>query len=146
MVSMQKVVAIGAGSVMALAAAAQVIVPPCCKYLWEWPPDRNPDGACSGNHSYTCQTGSSYVWGDDPLSDAKGPFIQAKCKEVFLFGNAQFLRVDCAEFPPPGKFIGVLPNGQCCYAVGSEIDIQVIETNAGYQIRRCEGNCDGSQS
>lgn len=81
------------------------------------------------------------------MSDAKGPFVQALCKEVFLFGSAQFLRVDCAEDPPPpGEFVGVLPNGQCCYAVGSANDIQIVETNAGYQIRRCEGNCGGSQN
>lgn len=149
MLNIEKLVALSAGSIIVLAASAQVLIPPCCKYLWDWPTTMNPPapaGACSGDHSYTCQTGSEYVWGDDPLSDAKGPYIQAQCFQVILEDGAEFLRVDCSELAPPGVFIGVLPNGQCCYAVGAPQNIQIFPTPAGYQIRQCEGNCGGSQN
>lgn len=140
----QKLMAMGAGSVIALAAAAQVAVPPCCKYLWEWPAEENPNGACAGNSSYTCQTGTTFVRGDDPLLDAKSGWIQAQCFRVTLHGDAEFYHVDCADLPPNGIFIGVLPNGQCCYAVGETGDIESV--SAGYVIRKCEGNCWGTQS
>lgn len=143
MATFQKFVALGAGMVIVLAASAQVLLPPCCKYLWEWPTEDNPDGACSGTTSTSCQTGSQSVWGEDPMAREKGFYIDAECFSVVLGDNADFLRQDCAEDPPAGgHFIGVLPNGQCCYAVGFEPDIDIDPFDAGYLIRSCDGGCD----
>lgn len=156
MLMSQKLVAIAAGSVIVLAASAQVLIPPCCKYLWEWDPAQNPDppgGACSGTYSFTCQTGSQNVWGEDPMARQKhtpDTYIAAQCFTVQLQGTAYFVRDDCANGPPSwsAQFIGVLPNGQCCWADGdSGPDNKIIITPslAGYQIRKCEVDCDQNQ-
>lgn len=145
----QKLVALGAGSVIALAAMAQVVIPPCCNYLWDWPSEENPNGACAGKEATSCQTGSQNVWGEDPMARDKFPitYIQAQCFSVVLGENADFLRQDCADDPPAGGyFIGVLPNGQCCYAVGYGPDIDIESYNAGYLIKQCEGACDEYES
>lgn len=150
MVNTQKLMALGAGSVIALAAVAQVIIPPCCKYLWEWPPEFNPPppgGGCSGTHSFVCQTGAQNVWDDDPEAQQKRyTFVEAKCFQVELKGSAHFVRLDCSDPPPPGEFIGVLPNGQCCYAVGLPQDITIVPYDAGYEIRLCLGQCDDGEN
>ncbi len=149
----QKLMALGAGSVIVLAATAQVALPPCCKYLWEWDPAQNPDppgGACSGAYSFTCQTGSQNVWGEDPMSRKKGRLINAQCFTVQLQGTAYFVRQDCADGPPSpyARFIGVLPNGQCCWADGDigPNDIVITPSPAGYMIKKCDGKCDEFQS
>lgn len=151
MMMSQKLVAFGAGSVIVLAASAQVLLPPCCKYLWEWPSEDNPDGACTGSATTSCQTGSQNVWGEDPMSRQKGPYVDAQCFSVVLYGTAQFARQDCSEPEPAhSKFIGVLPNGQCCYAIGDafywDMDIDIEQYNAGYLIKQCEDGCDEFES
>ncbi|MCL4222377.1 MAG: hypothetical protein KJZ65_13515 [Phycisphaerales bacterium] len=145
--NIQKLMAMGASLVIALAAAAQVAVPPCCKYLWEWPAEENPNGACAGLEATSCQTGAQNVWGEDPMARMKRLWVEAKCFLALLESPAAFYRQDCSDEPPAGgHFIGVLPNGQCCYAVGPEHNLEIVPLGTGYWVRDCIGNCNEYQN
>ncbi len=148
----QGFLAVGAGAVVVLAAAAQVgpPAPTCCKYLWEWPEELNPPkpgGPCSGSFSTACQTGVDIAGSQDPNAKKYDPTLQPAICRWVLFGQSNyFIRQDCnLPAPPHTTLIAVLPNGQCCYVGGIGIP-EIDDYPAGYMIPTCEDECASSPS
>lgn len=138
----QKIMGVIACAIIVTGALAQV-APVCCKYLFQWPPGGNPPpqagGPCSGKIATVCENDADSGYSNDPFMKRRYGWRWANCYVYQLGEFAYFARGECAGGPPPGGvLIATLPDGRCCWIVGSFSEDAIPQL---FQIWDCADPC-----
>ena len=132
----------GAISVGVISASvfAQV-VPLCCRYLYDWSQDDDPNTPCSGTHAFVCESSSNSATSEDPLAKARQFRLRkAACTDITLSSMGQFAHTSCDIPPTPDSiYVAQLPDGSCCWADDPSPTVSI--TYQPFSVSRCEGNC-----
>lgn len=123
-------------------ATGSLIASVCCKYTYTWPADGNPgpEGPCSGSISTACESGAPAATPDDPLARLTFGTRPANCRTIFLDGSQYFIRAACSQPPAGTVLVGVLPDGQCCFA-GGLAPPQPMLTPQSFYVSNCTDDC-----
>lgn len=125
------------------AAAESMLV--CCKYTYTWSTkdgDQGPDGPCSGVVANLCEETATTAGNTDPLRQlASSSTRWANCYRFDLGAFNSFVRGPCNSPPTNGIFVGVRPDGTCCWIVGTSVPTQTT-TPRSFQVTICNGPCN----